>query len=58
MRNGQEGFVYGWPVLLAGAVLAAYLLGWLQQRPYPKTAEEDLQEALGHQAMVPLAEDL
>ncbi|OHB79543.1 MAG: hypothetical protein A2W31_07285 [Planctomycetes bacterium RBG_16_64_10] len=58
LRNGQEGFVYGWPVLLAGAVLAAYLLGWLQQRPYPKTAEEDLQEALGHQAVVPLAEDL
>jgi sodium transport system permease protein len=57
LRDGQDGFVYGWPVVLAGAVLAAYLLGWLQCRPYRKTAEEELQEALGHQSVVPLIED-
>jgi sodium transport system permease protein len=55
--NDPEGFVYRWPLVLAGAVLAAYLLRWLHHLPYRKTAEEELQEALGHQSVIPVADD-
>ena len=47
LRDGHEGFVYAWPPILAGAVLAAWLLGWLNRRPYQQTSEEELFDAAG-----------
>jgi sodium transport system permease protein len=57
LRDGQEGFVYAWPTILAGAVIAALLLGWLNRRSYQKTSEEELLEALSHQSLRSLTED-
>ncbi|MFV2066758.1 MAG: ABC transporter permease subunit/CPBP intramembrane protease [Pirellulales bacterium] len=57
MPTGEDGFVFQWPLVMAGAVLAALLLRWFHQLPYQKTAEEELQEALENQAIGPLAEE-
>ncbi len=47
-RNG-DSVMYHWPVVIAGAVLAATLLRWFHRLPYTRTWEEQLQEALDHQ---------
>ena len=58
MPAGDDGFVYQWPLVVASAVLAALLLRWFHQLPYQKTAEEELQDALEHQAVGRLAEEV
>ncbi len=57
LREGQDGFIYAWPTILAGAVIAAWLLSWLNRRSYQQTTEEELLEALSHQSLRSLAED-
>ncbi len=43
------GHAYHWSVVIASGVLAAGMLVWFSRLPYPKSAEEELQEAI-HQA--------
>lgn len=57
MPSGKEGFVFQWPLVMAGSVLAALLLRWFHRLPYRKTSEEELQEALEHQTIGPLAKE-
>jgi len=47
--TGQEKFIFGWPLILGGALAAAYLLLWFHRLPYQKSSEEQLQEALEQQ---------
>lgn len=55
LERTEEGFTYGWPLILAGAVLASYLLVWLHRLPYQPSDEEALQQALNRQAAHSLA---
>jgi len=40
------GYVYQWPVVVAGAAAALLLLSFFSRLPYPKSPEEQLQEAI------------
>lgn len=42
--------VYRWHVVVVGALVAAAVLYWLHRRPYVKTAEERLEEAIERHA--------
>ena len=46
-----EGVGYTWYAMAAGGVLVAGLLYWFHSLHYQQTAEEQLQEALDHQAL-------
>ncbi len=48
---GDRGaYVYGWPTVLLGGFVAAYLLFWFSRLRYAKTAEEELQENIDRAA--------
>ncbi len=40
------GYAYSWSVVAAGLIVAGVLLAWLGRLPYPKSPEEQYQEAL------------
>jgi sodium transport system permease protein len=44
-------FIFTWPVVVASALVAVLLLGWLHRLPYAKTAEEALQDARDHELL-------
>jgi sodium transport system permease protein len=41
-------YAYQWPVVVAGVVLTGLILWWFNRLSYPKTAEEQLQDAIDH----------
>lgn len=46
-HRGPDGsLVYQWPVVVLGAVLALWLLAFLRNRPYRKSAEELLEDSI------------
>ncbi len=58
VEQTADGYTYSWGAILAGAVVAGYLLSWLHRLPYQQTEEEALQEALEHQSARSLVEGL
>lgn len=44
--RAEGGVLFRWPVVVASAVVAFALVIWFQLLPYPKSAEEERQEAL------------
>ena len=44
--RSQEGMLFRWPVVVASLLVSSALLICLQLLPYPKSAEEERQEAL------------
>ncbi len=42
----EEGYTYGWPLVIVGGVLSAMILTWFSRLPYQRTKEEQLQEAI------------
>ena len=45
-----EGVLCNLPTVVTGGLVALALLAWFRRLPYPKTAEESLQEAIEHHA--------
>ena len=46
---GADGdYAYRWPVVIAAAVLTGLILWWFNRLIYPKTPEEQLQDAIDH----------
>jgi len=48
--DGTVHYVYAWPAIIVGAIIAAYVLTWFHRLPHYKSQEEKLQEALDHQS--------
>ncbi len=44
--DSEGGVSYSWPVIVAGALVAALLLAWFLRLPSPKSPEEELEEAI------------
>jgi sodium transport system permease protein len=49
--DGTEHYVFAWPAIIVGAIIAAYILTWFHRLPHYKSQEEELQEALDQQSI-------
>ena len=52
-ERASGSLLYGWPVIIVGAVGAAVLLLWLRRLPYQATREEQISDARSRQAQQP-----
>jgi sodium transport system permease protein len=51
IRDGaDDGQLYHWPIVVAIVVVSGGIFAWFHMLPYPRTAEESLQEAIDHQS--------
>ena len=50
MPGDGEAYIYRWPMVLLGGFVALYVLFWFSRLRYPKSAEEELQEAIDRTA--------
>ena len=49
-RQVDGAYEFSWPAVAIGAALSIAILAWFRSRPYARTAEEALQDALEHQS--------
>lgn len=53
LKKVDDGFIYSWQVVALGGMGTIILLFWFRRLPYQATEEEQLQQSLDHQQILP-----